>query len=69
MARYLCSSCQEVVESAAMRVAFCASCGTPVTTEDMLLVDPATAGGAAQGRNRMMSSSESSGRSKRALTA
>lgn len=44
MARYLCSSCQEVVESAAMRVAFCASCGTPVTTEDLLLVQPAITG-------------------------
>ena len=44
MARYLCSSCQEVVESALMRVAFCASCGAPVTTEDLLPVQPAIAG-------------------------
>jgi hypothetical protein len=27
-----------------MRVAFCASCGTPVTTEDLLPVQPAIAG-------------------------
>lgn len=44
MARYLCSSCHEVVESASMRVAFCASCGCPVTTEDLLPVQPITAG-------------------------
>jgi hypothetical protein len=39
MARYLCSSCQEIVESAEMRIAFCASCGTPLTTEDQLPVE------------------------------
>jgi hypothetical protein len=44
MARYLCSSCHEVVESAQMRVAFCASCGTPLTIEDLLPVQPAMAG-------------------------
>jgi hypothetical protein len=27
-----------------MRVAFCASCGTPVTTEDLLPVQPMTNG-------------------------
>jgi len=27
-----------------MRVAFCASCGTPVTTEDLLPVQPVIAG-------------------------
>jgi hypothetical protein len=27
-----------------MRVAFCASCGTPVSTEDLLPVQPAIAG-------------------------
>jgi hypothetical protein len=41
MARFLCSYCQEIVESPPMRVAFCASCGTPVTTEDLLPVQPA----------------------------
>jgi hypothetical protein len=45
MARYLCSSCQDVVESASTRVAFCASCGSPLTTEDLLPVQPAIAGG------------------------
>jgi hypothetical protein len=44
MARYLCSSCHEVVESASMRVAFCGACGAPVTTEDLLPVQPITAG-------------------------
>jgi hypothetical protein len=44
MARYLCPSCHEVVESSAMRVAFCDACGTPVTTEDLLPVQPITAG-------------------------
>jgi len=44
MARYLCSSCHEVVESAAARVAFCAACGAPVTTENLLPVQPITAG-------------------------
>jgi hypothetical protein len=43
MARYLCSSCHEVVESVSMRVAFCASCGAPLTTEDLLPVQPAIA--------------------------
>jgi hypothetical protein len=27
-----------------MRVAFCGACGTPVTTEDLLPVQPITAG-------------------------
>lgn len=40
MARYLCSCCHEVVESASMRMDFCASCGTPVTIEDLLPVQP-----------------------------
>jgi hypothetical protein len=44
MARYLCSSCHEVVDAAPMRVTFCGSCGTPLTTEDMLPVAPAIAG-------------------------
>jgi hypothetical protein len=44
MARYLCSSCHEVVESAPTRVAFCASCGTPLTTEDLLPVQPMIGG-------------------------
>jgi hypothetical protein len=44
MARFLCSTCHEVVESAQMRVAFCASCGTPVTTEDLLPIHPPIAG-------------------------
>jgi hypothetical protein len=44
MARYLCSSCHEVVESASMRVAFCAACGAPVTTEDLLPVQPISIG-------------------------
>jgi hypothetical protein len=44
MARYLCPSCHEVVESSAMRIAFCGACGTPVTTEDLLPVQPITAG-------------------------
>jgi hypothetical protein len=44
MARYLCSSCHEVVECAPTRFAFCASCGAPVTTEDLLPVQPITAG-------------------------
>ena len=48
LARYLCSSCHEVVESVQMRVAFCASCGSPVTTEDLLPVQPAIAGGIGQ---------------------
>ena len=44
MARYLCPSCHEVVDSAALRVAFCGACGTPVTTEDLLPVQPMIAG-------------------------
>jgi hypothetical protein len=44
MARYLCSSCHEVVESAALRFAFCGACGAPVTTEDLLPVQPISAG-------------------------
>jgi hypothetical protein len=44
MARYLCPSCHEVVESASLRVAFCAACGAPVTTEDLLPIQPITAG-------------------------
>jgi hypothetical protein len=45
MARYLCSTCQEVVESAPMRFAFCAACGGPLTTEDLLPIQPTAAGG------------------------
>ena len=48
MARYLCSCCHEVVEAAPMRVAFCASCGTPLTTEDLLPVQPAIIAGRGQ---------------------
>jgi hypothetical protein len=44
MARFLCPSCHEVVESGSLRVAFCGACGTPVTTEDLLPVLPITAG-------------------------
>jgi hypothetical protein len=44
MARYLCTSCHEVVESGSLRVAFCASCGTPLSTEELLPVQPAIAG-------------------------
>jgi hypothetical protein len=44
MARYLCSSCHEVVEAASLRVAFCGACGAPVTTEDLLPVQPISAG-------------------------
>jgi hypothetical protein len=58
MARYLCSSCHEVVESTSMRVAFCDACGAPLTTEDLLPVQPIAGQGpkqpawpAAQGGN------------------
>jgi hypothetical protein len=44
MARYLCPSCREVVESSAMRFAFCGACGAPVTTEDLLPIHPISAG-------------------------
>ena len=44
MARYMCSNCQEVVEAGAARYAFCGACGTPVTTEDLLPVQPIGAG-------------------------
>jgi hypothetical protein len=44
MARYLCPSCHEVVESSAMRFAFCGACGAPVTTEDLLPIKPISAG-------------------------
>jgi len=44
MARYMCSNCHEVVESGAARYAFCGACGTPVTTEDLLPVQPIVAG-------------------------
>jgi hypothetical protein len=44
MARFLCPSCHEVVESGSLRVAFCGACGTPVTTEDLLPVQPITLG-------------------------
>jgi hypothetical protein len=44
MARFLCPSCHEVVESSVMRFAFCGACGAPVTTEDLLPVQPITAG-------------------------
>jgi hypothetical protein len=44
MARYLCPSCHEVVESSAMRFAFCGACGAPVTTEDLLPIHPISAG-------------------------
>ncbi len=36
MARYMCSSCHEVVESIPSRFAFCEACGQPLTTEEML---------------------------------
>jgi hypothetical protein len=38
MARYLCSHCREVVEAAPTRFAFCAACGAPLATEDLLPV-------------------------------
>jgi predicted amidophosphoribosyltransferase len=38
MARYMCSNCHEVVETAATRYAFCNACGTPLTTEELLPV-------------------------------
>ena len=38
MARYMCSSCREVVESIPSRFAFCEACGQPLTTEEMLPV-------------------------------
>jgi len=44
MARYMCSTCHEVVEAAPMRFAFCEACGGPLTTENMLPVQPITAG-------------------------
>lgn len=44
MARYMCSTCHEVVESAPMRFAFCEGCGGPLTTENLLPVQPITAG-------------------------
>jgi hypothetical protein len=44
MARFLCPDCHEVVESGSLRVAFCGACGTPVTTEDLLPVQPIRAG-------------------------
>ncbi|MGH2844615.1 MAG: hypothetical protein ACRDL0_01075 [Thermoleophilaceae bacterium] len=40
MARYICPSCHEVVESAQMRFAFCSACGGPLTIEDLLPVQP-----------------------------
>jgi predicted amidophosphoribosyltransferase len=38
MARFLCPNCQEVVDAAAMRFAFCSACGAPLTTENRLHV-------------------------------
>lgn len=43
MARYMCSTCHEVVDSAPMRFAFCSACGGPLTIEDLLPVQPITA--------------------------
>jgi predicted amidophosphoribosyltransferase len=40
MARYLCSHCHEVVEAASARFAFCEACGAPLTTEDVLTIQP-----------------------------
>ena len=36
MARFLCPCCQEVVTAGAARFAFCISCGTPLTTENIV---------------------------------
>ncbi len=36
MARFLCPSCEEVVDAAAARFAFCVACGAPLTIENML---------------------------------
>lgn len=38
MARFLCPCCQEVVNAAAARFAFCSTCGAPLTTENILPV-------------------------------
>ena len=38
MARFLCPSCEEVVDAGAARFAFCVACGAPLTIENMLPV-------------------------------
>jgi predicted amidophosphoribosyltransferase len=38
MARFLCPTCQQVVNAGAERFAFCSACGTPLTIENVLAV-------------------------------
>jgi hypothetical protein len=40
MSRFLCYACSEVVEAVPARFAFCSGCGAPLTTEDIVLVQP-----------------------------
>lgn len=38
MTRFLCPTCEEVVQAGAARFAFCCACGAPLTIENMLPV-------------------------------
>jgi predicted amidophosphoribosyltransferase len=38
MARFLCPTCQEVVNAGSARFAFCSGCGAPLTIENILPV-------------------------------